>query len=247
LHVPRFNKQTRRLETREVEVFVGKDYVVTLHNGSLKPLIKLQQDLESSSSEQRFYLGKGTGYFLYEIISVLFAYCFPILDKISKNISSLEQDILNEEGDVVHDHLREILLLKRNIIRFRRIMLPMRSVIVALENLKSDLLPTKLNAYFDDALDQVERIWDLLTSYKELIEALQDTNRMLISNRTNNVIKVLTVISTLFLPPIFVASLYGMNVSLPGAQEPQAFLTLSLVIFGSAIVFALYLKFRKWL
>src|SRR6185369_2385807 len=107
---------------------------------------------------------------------------------------------------------------------FRKVIRPQRPVLRDLEKVKQRYLATDLDLeiYFDDIVDAHERIWDMLENDKEVVEALEETNESVISHRVNDILRVLTVISVLLLPLTLVASIFGMNVGLPGDNAPQA-------------------------
>ena len=106
-------------------------------------------------------------------------------------------------------------MLRREVISFRRIIWPMRAVIASLEPKVRRFAKMDLSVYFGDMVDHVDKIWDALDEYKEIIEGLNDTHDSLATNRTNEVIRMLAIIATILLPLTVVASLYGMNIPLP--------------------------------
>lgn len=252
LHLPIYNAKREKIETTELNIFIGTDYIVTVHDNVLVPLIKIDRDCKNKKTEREFYLGKGTGYFLYELVDNLYSSCFPILDAIGRSINSVEKDLFESaEGggssSEVKDMLRDIMNLERNIIRFRRIMLPQRTVIVTLEHKKTKFLPEKLEVYFDDVLDQLEKIWDTLNSYKEIVETLQTVNEAMISHRINNVMKILTVFSVTMLPLNLLASMYGMNINLPFSTHAMAFQYITGTMVVILLVLLWFYKRRGWL
>ena len=122
----------------------------------------------------------------------LFDYCFPILDKIGHKLDALEDDVFEGRSDEV---VRDISNVKQEIISYRKIIKPERSTLRLLERHVERFLPEELELYFDDIVDATERIWDILDNYKEVVEALEDTNESVISHRQNDVLRVLTVFS----------------------------------------------------
>jgi magnesium transporter len=112
--------------------------------------------------------------------------------------------------------------VKQEIISYRKIIKPQRPALRLLERHIERFLPEELELYFDDLVDASERIWDLLDNYKEVVEALQDTNESVIAHRQSDVLRILTVFSIVFLPATLIASLWGMNVGLPGGGEPAS-------------------------
>jgi magnesium transporter len=243
-HIPYFSKETRRILHEELHFFLGGSYIITLHEGRLPLLQTLWEDLQRSEERREALLGKGTGYFLYELISQLFDTGFSLIDGINKQFRSLEGILFEEErGEKV---LRLILELKRSIIAMRRILLPQRTLIASLEHKSQKFLPDELDIYFDDVHDAIERQWALLETSKEVIEALQDSHESWVQNRTNRIIRFLTVLSVTMLPATLVTGIFGMNVSLPLASDPFAFGGIMLGLFLFLVGALSYFSWKKW-
>jgi len=238
-HFPVFNQEARVTIAGQLSIFVGEKYLITLHKGDLKPLVKLFRECELEEEARQENLGQGTGYLLYRIIDRLVDYCFPILNKIGANIEQTEDNIFASNG--MPRAVEDISLLRRDVISFRRIVWPMRAVIGSLEPRIRRFTPLDLSVYFGDMTDHVDRIWDGLDEYKEIIEGLNDTHDSLASNRTNNVMRMLTIIATILLPITVVASIFGMNIPLgPFASSPFSSLfvfLICLIIIGGMLYF----------
>ena len=192
---------------------------------------------------------KGSGYLLYHVLDDLFDYCFPILDKIGFKLDSIEDDVLEGRSE---EAVRDISNAKQEIISYRKIIKPQRPALRLLERRVERFLPEELELYFDDLVDASERIWDLLDNYKEVVEALESTNEQVLSHRFNDVLRILTVFSIVFLPATLIASLWGMNVGLPGGGNPATASTLDfwIVIAASVALIAGMLAFfrsKRWL
>jgi magnesium transporter len=244
LHFPVFNKEARVTTPSQVSVFIGDEYLITLHKGELKPLVKLFRDCQINEESREEDFSWGSSYLLYRIIDRLVDYCLPVLNKIGDNIERVEDNIF---ADGIRGTLKEISVLRRDIISFRRIIWPMRAVIGSLEPrvrrfTKKDM--KDMDVYFGDMVDHVDKIWDGLDEYKEIIEGLNDTYDSLATNRTNEVVRTLTVIATILLPITVVASIYGMNIPLPFQNSGYSFLFVLLIMLV-IIVGMLYFFRRK--
>ena len=143
-----------------------------------------------------------------------------MLRKMGLKLDQLEDDIF--EGAPVGDRARHQ-RLKQEIISFRRIVRPQRTVLGDLEKTKQRYLAEDMEIYFDDISDAAERIWDILENYKEVIESLESTNESVLSHRLNDSFRVLTAVSVMLLPRTLIASIWGMNVALPGEGDVRAF------------------------
>jgi magnesium transporter len=213
LHFPVFNKEARVTTPSQVSVFIGENYLITLHKGELKPLVKLFRECQIDEESQQEYLGQGSGYLLYRIVDRLVDYCLPILNKIGDNIEEVEDNIFSSRG--TPRAIEGISILRRDVISLRRIIWPVRAVIGSLEPKVRRFTKMDMSVYFGDMIDHVDKIWDGLDEYKEIIEGLNDTHDSLATNRTNEVMRMLTIIATILLPLTVVASIYGMNIPLP--------------------------------
>ena len=226
-HFPIYRKAERVLTPSQVAVFIGPDYLITLHSGELKPLVKLFKECQIDEESRQEYLGQGPGFLLYRILDRMVDYCLPILNKVGSGIEEVEDDIFSDRK---RGTVREISRLRRDIIAFRRIIWPMRAVTGRLEPRVRHFVKVDLAVYFGDLVDHLDRIWDGLDEYKEIIEGLSDTHDSLATNRTNEVVRILTIIATVMLPVTVVASIYGMNISLPFMHSDYALLYVFLIM-----------------
>jgi magnesium transporter len=186
LHFPIYDKAIQRLNAGELDAFIGHDYLVTLPNVELLPVSRLFERCQSDEALRDQLFSKGSGYLLYHVLDDLFDYCFPILDKIAHKLRTLEDDVFEGAAEEV---VRDISNAKQEIISYRKIIKPERSTLRLLERRIERFLPEELELYFDDIADAVERIWDSLDNYKEVVEALEDTNESVISHRQNDVLR----------------------------------------------------------
>jgi magnesium transporter len=124
---------------------------------------------------------------------------------------------------------------------------PQRAVLRDLERTKQRYLQEELEIYFDDISDAAERIWDTLENYKEVVEALESTNESVLSHRLNDSLRVLTSVSVVLLPLTLIASVFGMNVPVPGEGEPVAFLGIMAFMAVLLLLLVAFFRRRGWL
>jgi magnesium transporter len=244
LHLPRFDKSIGRLNAAELNLFVGQDYVITLPNHPLKPVGRLFTRLSNSEELREEYLSKGSGYLLYEILSESFDYCFPILDKIGFKLDRLQNAIWEERSE---DVARDISNVKQEIIAYRKIIKPERSTLRLLERARTRYLSEDLEVYFDDIVDSSERIWDQLDNYKEVVEALEQTNESVIAHKQNDILLTLTVFSVIMLPLTLISGILGMNVPIPFQTERHTFydiIVIMILIVGGMLG---YFRLKRWI
>jgi magnesium transporter len=244
LHFPVFDKAVGRLNTAELDIFVGPDFLITLPNRPIPPVGYLFDRCESSEELRESLLSKGPGYLLYKIVDDSFDYCFPMLRKVGNKLERIEEDIFEGRSEEV---VRDISNVKQEIINFRKIIRPERPVLRDLERTKQRYMAEDIDIYFDDIVDASERIWDMLENYKEVVEALEDTNESVLAHRVNDVLRVLTAFSVVILPLTLIASVFGMNVTVPGEGSLVAFwviIAAMIVLLGGMLG---YFRRRGWL
>ena len=244
LHFPVYDKTIQRLNAAELDFFVGHDYLVTLPNRELLPVSRLFARCEDDEALREQLFALGSGRLLYEGLDDLFDYCFPILDKIAHKLDRIEDDVFEGRSEEV---VRDISNVKQEIISYRKIIKPERSTLRVLERRVETFLPEELDLYFDDIVDAAERIWDLLDNYKEVVEALEQTNESVLTHRQNAVLRLLTIISVTMLPLTLITGVFGMNVLYPGEGTPAAFW----VILGALVVtlggMLGFFRWKRWL
>jgi len=244
LHFPVYDKAIQRLNAAELDAFIRQDYLVTLPTVELLPVTRLFHRCREDAELRDQLFSKGSGYLLYHVLDDLFDYCFPILDKIGHKLDSLEDALFEERAE---DVVRDISNVKQEIISYRKIIKPERSTLRLLERRVERFLPEELELYFDDIVDASERIWDLLDNYKEVVEALEDTNESVISHRQNRVLLLLTMVSVILLPLTLITGLFGMNVHFPGFETATAFWLICGAMLGIAASLVAFFRLKRWL
>jgi magnesium transporter len=246
LHLPVFDRTAGRLGTGELDIFVGPDYLVAIPNQPLQPVEYLFERSRGNEELRQQLFSRGSGYLLYRLVDDSFDYCFPMLRKIGNKLDALEDDIFSGRSEEV---VRDISNVKQEIINFRKVIRPQRPVLRDLEKVKQRYLASDfdLEIYFDDVVDAHERIWDMLENYKEVAEALAETNESVLSHRVNDILRVLTSISVIVLPLTLIASIWGMNSEVPGEGGPLAFWAVLGAMLAILVGMVVYFRRRGWL
>ncbi len=251
LHVPVFDRNAGRLGAGELDLFVGPDFVVTLPNQPVPPVEYLFERCRADRSLREKLFSRGSGYLMYRLVDDSFDYCFPMLRKVGNKLDALEDQIFEGRSE---DVVRDISNAKQEIINFRKVIRPQRPVLRDLEKVKSRYLATDLDLeiYFDDIVDAHERIWDMLENYKEVIVALEETNESMLSHKVNDSLRVLTAITVIVLPLTLIASIFGMNIGLPGGGDPVSSSVSSFwFVIGIMLVILVgmtaFFRSRRWL
>ena len=244
LHFPVFDKTVQRLNGAELDVFIGQDYLVTIPNRELLPVTRLFARCDSDVAFRGQLFAKGSGRLLYEVLDDLFDYCFPILDKIGHKLDRIEDEMF---AGAAEDVVRDISNVKQEIISYRKVIKPERSTLRVLERRIDRFLPEDLELYFDDVNDAVERIWDQLDNYKEVVEALESTNESVISHRQNDVLRLLTIISVTMLPLTLLTGIFGMNVVYPGEATKIAFWVILGGLVATLAGMVGFFRWKRWI
>src|SRR5436309_4289212 len=246
LHFPIFDRAAGRLGAGELDLFVGPGFLITIPAQPMQPVEYLFERCRQKEEIREQLFSRGSGYLLYRIVDDGFDYCFPMLRKIGNKLDALETEIFEGGGSQI---VRDISNVKQEIINFRKVIRPQRPVLRDLEKVKQRYLAPDmdLEIYFDDIVDAHERIWDMLENYKEVGEALEESNEAVISHRLNDILRVLTSISVIVLPLTLLASIWGMNVRVPGEGSLTAFWVIAGVMVALLIGLVAVFRRRGWL
>lgn len=252
LHFPPLSRRPGISKNSQLSVFVGKGFLVTVHQGDLGPLVELVNACRGDADPRRRegLLGRSPGFLLHEIIDVLVDDLLHTSRRIIANLDELEDGVFDEAKPVA----RSIALLRREINRLRRIANPLKRFVLEIARnvgSPSENAEGELALYFDDVIDHIDKVIETLEESRETMEIYKDTDFVLSTEKTNKVLAMLTIIFTLAIPSTVIGTFYGMNVDLPGGAGggPLAlgpFTTFIVIILASAIPAALmFAHFRK--
>ncbi|WP_316506323.1 magnesium transporter CorA family protein [Nitrosopumilus sp.] len=252
LHFPPLSQKVGISKNSQLSIFLGKNFLVTVHQGDLKPLVELVKMCKTGSDQQRKnrLLGKSSGILLHEIIDVLVDDLLHTSRKIIANLDEIEDRVFDETKPVA----RSIALFRREINRLRRIANLLKKFILEIpKNIKrfSEGEDEELTLYFDDVIDHIDKVIETLEESREIMEIYKDTDFVLSTEKTNKVLAVLTIIFTLAIPSTVIGTFYGMNVSLPGGIGDNSmvlgpFTTFIVIILASAIpAILMFVYFKK--
>ena len=253
LHFPPLFSKIAVPQVSQISIFMGKNFLISVHQGDLKPLVDIVKICKDSHDAQRKeqLLGESSGALLHEIIDVLVDDMLHTLRRIMANLVEIEEGVFDERRSVA----RQISRLRKEITILRRISNPLKRLVLETGKQVQRFISTgdeDLKLYFDDVIDHLDRIIESLEESRETMEIYKDTDFVLSTEKTNKVLAVLTMIFTLAIPATIIGTFYGMNISLPGAinsgQESilGEYTTFILVILASIIPAGLmFAYFRK--
>ena len=256
LHFPPLSQKMGNSRNSQLSIFVGKDFIVTIHQGDLKPLVELVETCKTNLDQQRKekILEKSSGELLHEIIDMLVDDLLHTSRKIIANLDEIEDRVFDETKPVA----RSIALLRREINRLRRIVNSLKKFVLEIaKNVKkfSEREDEELALYFDDIIDHIDKVIETLEESRETMEIYKDTDFVLSTEKTNKVLGLLTIIFTLAIPSTVIGTFYGMNINLPGGIENNLMLlgphTMFIIIILAssipAIMMFTYFKKLGWI
>lgn len=220
----------------DLDVFVGRDFIVTVSDGEV-PFQQRVQERVKQDGVQR--IDKVLYYVLDELVD---AY-LPVLDDIAEDTGDIESEVLESPEP---EMLRRIFLLKRKLIEFRRISSGMREVVNAMIRREKGMLGDDLDPYFRDIYDHIVRTVDLIESYRDLLTGSLDIYLSAVANRTNEVMKVLTIYGTVALPLVIITGFFGMNLKLPWMGSPHGVVYAIGLMMLSILLVLYYFKRKHW-
>ena len=234
----------RRLTSSYVNFFVSKNDVVVLHDGILPQIDKIFTLCQKSLHNRTEYMSQGSAFLAYKIIDALVDDCFPAINEITSTIDRIDKEL---EGKQSQKTLEEISTTRRNLVVFHTMIKPVLPLFKELEEGKHKELNGSMQPFWSNILDHLEKIWDRVEDNRELIEGISISNESLLASRNNEIVKFLTVITSIAFPFVIVNNLYSMNVTLPFAKNPNIVWFLFGVVFVSALIIVTYFRHRKWL
>lgn len=194
-----------RLQTEQITMALGHDFVVTFQEGRGDNFDLVRHRLRAPGSQIR---KRGPDYLAYALIDAAIDAFFPILEAYGEQVEELEDDVVTRAGIQQVARIHE---LKRNLLTARRALWPLRDMVNALLREDSPLLDKHTHTYLRDCHDHAMQLIDLIETYREICSGLVDIHLSSASNRMNEVMKVLTIIATTFIPLTFIVGVYGMN------------------------------------
>lgn len=228
-----FDEAETRLTTRELDLFLGRNFLVTHH----KEPVSAADRMWSASQRDARGLERGADYLLYNLLDLLISDYMPVVDQIDEAIDQLEDEVFSNPSQAT---LNRIFALKRAVLRLRRIITPQREMLNRLARDPYDVIDPAERIYFRDVYDHLVRLVDLNDTLRDLVSGTLDTYLSVASNRINEIVKVLTVLTAVFLPLTFFSGFFGMNFTrLP-------FDTVWLFLLGAALMIAVPILLWRW-
>jgi len=234
INIPVFDLKTMQITKRNLGVFISKDYIVTVTRKPIESVDRFFERAQRSSGLRREAMAKSTGFFLYKLLDYIFRDTKVILRELVRETDQVEKQVYDSHTRVTTKRLG---MLRRNVLFMRHMIEPQKILLEQFLHAKKTYLPNTLEIYFDDIRDSLKGISVMLDNHKNIVDGLFDVNEAFLSHRTNEIIRFLTIISVVLMPPTLITSYYGMNVD--GLPFRENILLVSMIIGASLILFVL--------
>ena len=227
------------LEFSDLDLFLGRDFLITVQESECRPARQALEKLRANAAQQR------PDIFFYKIADAIVDSYLPVLDQQDETCDALQDEVLERPSPAALDR---IFSAKRNLIELRRVLANTRDVMSHLQRTRSDLIAQDLWPFLRDVYDHVARALDTVEVQRDILSGALEIYLSSVSQRTNQVVKVLTVLGTITLPALLVTSFYGMNLrGLPWCDAPQgAWLAVGVMFLATAALLVL-LRIFRWL
>lgn len=237
-------KDDETLVYEHLSMVVGDDFVLTFQEADGDVFDSLRERIISGKGRVR---SLSADYLMYCILDAVVDNYLTVVEAFGDKIEDLEDDIFNNNSDI-SDIPNSIQILKREVLKIRRSVFPLREVINRLDKLECPLIEEKTSSYLRDLYDHIVNVNESIDLYREMIWSLMDMYMSIISNKMNEVMKVLTIIATIFIPLTFIAGIYGMNFdNMPELHYKYSYFILWGVMIVIFIFMLFYFKRKKWL
>lgn len=232
-----------RFNTIELDGFLGRNYVITYHHHMFRSINNIKQQLRTTPLACQ----RGTAYLLHQILDQVVDYYSPVLDDFDDRIDKLEEDIFTLKRPNT-EILTEIMALKRSVLRLRRISGKQMDILHRMSRGEFSLIPDDMRPFYRDVYDHLVRVVDLSENYRDLISGSLEAYLSVVSNRLNEIMKVLTIFSAVMLPLTFIAGVYGMNFdNMPELHSRYGYYAAWGIMITVAVAMLLFFRRRGWI
>ena len=242
-YYPVYSKERKETRPRELDILVTTDAVITVHYSSIISVKALFDSCNLYAETRNKYMSQDAGNLLFHILSGFWKQSLLKLTRVNLKIDQIEEKIFQGEE---RTQVQEISLAKADVINFWRIVEPQGEILKLLLKEGVNFFGPEVEPYLSDIMDDYNQAVHELETNRETMRALEETNNSLLTAKTNEVVRLLTVISTLVLPLTFIASVFGMNAVLPLGDHPQDFWFILASMVIAMVMMYFYFKRKRW-
>jgi len=244
LHLPFWADKNPRLETIELKVFVGKNFLITLNETKIPLLDELFYLAKTNAKKRARFFRRSSFHLFYFLFNQLLLDINPLIKEAGKMIDEIDKQVLSRQYKEV---FKQISVMRRNLIVFQTIIKPQIPLFRKLEEGKAKVTKGIYPYYWGNLVDRLRSVWEQLEDYMQILEGLATTNESLLTYKTNEIIKILTIFSVVLLPLTLISGIYGMNIrTLPFLFSPFSFIIISGIMMGIVFLMLGYFKWKKW-
>ncbi|MHC4654444.1 MAG: magnesium/cobalt transporter CorA [Planctomycetota bacterium] len=243
-----YDDEKESIEAEQVSLVLGKNFVISFQERIGDVFQQIRDRIRNAKGRIR---KMGPDYLCYALIDAIVDNYFAILEKVGEKIESMEEELIADPSEKT---LHEIHKLKREMISLRKSVWPLREMISGLQRIESSLVNESTGVYFRDVYDHTIQVIDIVESFRDMISGMLDIYLSSISNKMNTVMKVLTIIATIFIPLTFIAGIYGMNFNpekspfnMPELNWYWGYPAVGLVMVAVVVIMLIYFRRKKWL
>lgn len=244
LHFPSFDEKTNKKTEKEIDFILGKNFIITVHYEMISSIYEFAKFFEMNAFLNNESSINHSGYVFYNLIKRLYDEVVLELDEINFRLEKIEQNIFdNREGEMVE----VISNMNRSLLDFKQAIRFHREIFKSLDNSSRDLYGDSFSYYITSIIGDYSKVEGLLDGNKEILKDLKETNDSLLTHKTNEIIKVLTVMNFIILPLTLIAGIFGMNMNFVFIHTMKDFAIIVGGMIGLILIMLMYFKFKKWL
>ncbi|HCD51764.1 MAG TPA: magnesium and cobalt transport protein CorA [Balneolaceae bacterium] len=234
--------ENMEINTEQVSLVISKQYVFSFQESDHDFLAPVEQRIQNKASRLR---NSGTDYLAYALIDTIIDYYYEVIESLNEKLDEIEDELILSSTE---DHLKEIHHLRKELIKFKKSVWPFRDALNTLLRDETKIISEETKLFLRDTYDHIFQVIETIDHSRELVSGLHDMYMTDISNKMNEVMKVLTIIATIFIPLTFIAGIYGMNFSyMPELQWKWSYPIVWVFMIVSTLLMVLYFRKKKWL
>lgn len=246
IHFPVFDGKNRKTSATELDIIIFKDTLITSHSNAFPEIKRVFEHCQDDISAKDYYMENDAVCLIYRLLDKLIDNQMPMLDHIDDHIETIEKKMFCGDEQKL---LKEIAIVKHDIIGFRKTIKPQRTVLESLALATPRISRINYQREIKEVIGSNIKVWNTLENHKEMIEALEQTNESLFSHKLNDTMKILTAFSVMVLPLSLIANAFGMNVigGMPLLDTPYGFWVVLMMMLTVTLSAFLFFKHKKWI